>query len=41
VEHDAAVLAAVILLPTGLWPQPETLSTAWWWPIGTASADVG
>jgi len=27
----AAVLAAVILLPTGLWPQPETLSTAWWW----------
>jgi len=27
----AAVLAAVILLPTGLWPKPETLSTAWWW----------
>jgi len=27
----AAVLAAVILLPTGLWPQAETLSTAWWW----------
>jgi hypothetical protein len=27
----AAVLAAVILLPTGLWPQPETLSAAWWW----------
>ncbi|HVH54494.1 MAG TPA: hypothetical protein VNA32_10245 [Actinomycetota bacterium] len=27
----AAVLAAVILLPTGLWPQPETLSTLWWW----------
>ncbi len=28
---SAAVLAAVILLPTGLWPQPETLSTTWWW----------
>jgi hypothetical protein len=27
----AAVLVALILLPTGLWPQPETLSTAWWW----------
>ena len=27
----AAVLAAVILLPTGLAPQPETLSAAWWW----------
>ena len=27
----AAVLAAVILLPTGLAPQPEPLSAAWWW----------
>ncbi len=27
----AAVLAAVILLPTGLAPQPDLLSTAWWW----------
>lgn len=27
----AAVLAAVILLPTGLAPQPEPLTTAWWW----------
>jgi hypothetical protein len=27
----AAVLAAVILLPTGIAPQPEPLSTAWWW----------
>ena len=27
----AAVLAAVILLPTGLAPQPEPLSTGWWW----------
>ena len=28
---SAAVLAAVILLPTGIAPQPEPLSTAWWW----------
>ena len=27
----AAVLAAVILLPTGLAPQPEPLTAAWWW----------
>jgi fucose 4-O-acetylase-like acetyltransferase len=27
----AAVLAAVILLPTGIAPQPETLTAAWWW----------
>jgi hypothetical protein len=26
----AAVLAAVILLPTGLAPQPEPLTTSWW-----------
>jgi fucose 4-O-acetylase-like acetyltransferase len=26
----AAVLAAVILLPTGIAPQPEPLTTAWW-----------
>jgi hypothetical protein len=27
----AAVLAAVLLLPTGVWPQAEPLSAAWWW----------
>jgi hypothetical protein len=27
----AAVLAAVLLLPTGLAPQPEPLTAAWWW----------
>src|SRR4029450_7309015 len=38
----AAVLAAVILLPTGLWPQPETLSTAWWWlRLGGGAAGGG
>jgi fucose 4-O-acetylase-like acetyltransferase len=28
---SAAVLAALILLPTGLAPQPEPLTAAWWW----------
>ena len=28
---SAVVLAAVLLFPTGIWPQPEVLSTAWWW----------
>jgi hypothetical protein len=27
----AVVLAAVILFPTGIAPQPEPLSAAWWW----------
>ena len=27
---SAAVLAAVVLFPTGVAPQPEALSTAWW-----------
>ncbi len=27
----AVVLAAVILFPTGLAPQPNQLSTPWWW----------
>jgi fucose 4-O-acetylase-like acetyltransferase len=27
----AAVLAAVLLLPTGIAPQPEPLIAAWWW----------
>lgn len=27
----AVVLAAVLLFPTGIAPQPEPLSTAWWW----------
>jgi hypothetical protein len=27
----AAVLAAVILYPTGIAPQPDALSAAWWW----------
>ena len=27
----AAVLAAVLLLPTGIAPQPEPLTAAWWW----------
>jgi Acyltransferase family len=27
----AAVLAAVLLLPTGVWPDAEPLSAAWWW----------
>jgi hypothetical protein len=27
----ALVLAAVVLFPTGLAPQPEPLSAAWWW----------
>jgi fucose 4-O-acetylase-like acetyltransferase len=27
----AAVLAAVLVLPTGIAPQPEPLSAAWWW----------
>jgi hypothetical protein len=27
----AAVLAAVLLLPTGVWPRAEPLSAAWWW----------
>ncbi len=27
----AAVLAAVILYPTGIAPQPDPLSAAWWW----------
>jgi fucose 4-O-acetylase-like acetyltransferase len=28
---SAVVLAAVILFPTGIAPQPEPLSAAWWW----------
>ena len=28
---SAVVLAAVLLFPTGVWPQPEVLSDAWWW----------
>jgi hypothetical protein len=28
---SAVVLAAVLLLPTGIAPQPEPLSAAWWW----------
>ncbi len=28
---SAVVLAAVLLFPTGVAPQPEPLSTAWWW----------
>jgi len=28
---SAVVLAAVLVFPTGIAPQPEPLSTAWWW----------
>jgi hypothetical protein len=28
---SAVVLAAVLLFPTGIAPQPEPLSAAWWW----------
>jgi hypothetical protein len=28
---SAVVLAAVILFPTGIAPQPEPLSASWWW----------
>ena len=28
---SAVVLAAVLLFPTGIAPQPEALSAAWWW----------
>jgi hypothetical protein len=35
----AAVLAAVILLPTGIAPQPEPLTTSWWfWRLGWIAA---
>ncbi len=27
---SAVVLAAVLVLPTGIWPQPEALSAGWW-----------
>jgi hypothetical protein len=28
---SAAVLAAVLLLPTGIWPAAQPLSAGWWW----------
>jgi fucose 4-O-acetylase-like acetyltransferase len=35
----AAVLAAVLLLPTGIAPQPEPLTAAWWsWRLGWIAA---